>query len=69
MSARYLGCWCEGDVEVIQFRVAHYVGFALEASDGVRTPLGRQLHRLSVVFSKANTTEQLIARRIRLRII
>jgi hypothetical protein len=50
-----------GDVEGIQFRVAHCVGLALEAIGGVDTPLGRELHRLSAGFSSARTLEQLNA--------
>ncbi|WP_283189976.1 hypothetical protein [Pseudomonas sp. PMCC200344] len=48
-----------GDVEGIQFRVAHCVGLALEALGGVGTPLGRELYRLSVDFSNAQTMDQL----------
>jgi len=48
-----------GDVEGIQFRVAHCVGLALEAIGGVDAPLGRELHRLAVDFSNARTMAQL----------
>ncbi|RON40589.1 hypothetical protein [Pseudomonas brassicacearum] len=48
-----------GDVEAIQFRVAHCVGLALDAIGGVDTPLGRELHRLSGDFGNAQTMEQL----------
>ncbi|WP_458377883.1 hypothetical protein [Pseudomonas fluorescens] len=48
-----------GDVEGIQFRVAHCVGLALEAIGGVDTPLGRELHRLAAEFGDARTMEQL----------
>ncbi|RON48526.1 hypothetical protein BK666_08870 [Pseudomonas frederiksbergensis] len=50
-----------GDVEGIQFRVGHCVGLALEAIGGVDTPLGRELDRLSTVFSNARTMEELEA--------
>lgn len=56
-----------GDVEGIQFRVAHCVGLALYAIGGVDTPLGRELHRLSADFSDAQTMEQLEAPVITLR--
>jgi hypothetical protein len=48
-----------GDVEAIQFRVAHCVGLALDAIGGVDTPLGRELDRLSGDFGNAQTMEQL----------
>jgi len=48
-----------GDVEGIQFRVAHCVGLALEAIGGAGTPLGRELNRLAVDFGNARTMEQL----------
>ncbi|MGF6220144.1 hypothetical protein [Pseudomonas frederiksbergensis] len=48
-----------GDVEGIQFRVAHCVGLALEAMGGVNTVLGRELHRLAADFSAARTIPQL----------
>jgi hypothetical protein len=56
-----------GDVEGIQFRVAHCVGLALNAIGGVGTPLGRELHRLSVEFGNARTMEQLDAPLVALR--
>jgi hypothetical protein len=48
-----------GDIEGIRFRVANCVDLALETIGGVDTPLGRELHRLSVDFSKARTIDQL----------
>ena len=56
-----------GDVEGIQFRVAHCVGLAMEALDGADKPLGRELHRLSVDLGNARTMEQLEAPLIALR--
>jgi hypothetical protein len=50
-----------GDVEAIQFRVAHCMGLAMEALGGVDTPLGRELCRLSANFGNALTMEQLDA--------
>ena len=50
-----------GDLESIQFRVAHCVGLALDAIGGADTPLGRELHRLSADFSNARTMAQLDA--------
>ena len=50
-----------GDVEGIQFRVAHCVALALEAIGSVNTPLGRELHRLSADFSNLQTMGQLKA--------
>lgn len=50
-----------GDVEAIQFRVAHCANLALEALDGADTPLGRELHRLSADFYAAQTIAQLEA--------
>ena len=56
-----------GDVEGIQFRVAHYVGLALDAIGGVDTPLGRELHRLSADLRGVQTLEQLDAPLIALK--
>ncbi|RON13057.1 hypothetical protein [Pseudomonas frederiksbergensis] len=56
-----------GDVEGIQFRVAHCVGLALDAIGGVDTPLGRELHRLSADLRGAQTLEQLDAPLIALK--
>ncbi|EJM86382.1 hypothetical protein [Pseudomonas sp. GM60] len=56
-----------GDVEGIQFRVAHCVGLALDALGGVDTPLGRELHRLSADLSNARTLEQFGAPLIELK--
>jgi hypothetical protein len=56
-----------GDVEGIQFRVAHCIGLALGAIGGVDTPLGRELHRLSSDFGNARTIEQLEAPAIALK--
>ncbi|MBF4556438.1 hypothetical protein H7698_10150 [Pseudomonas sp. p50] len=56
-----------GDVEGIQFRVAHCVGLALEAIGGGDTPLGRELHRLFADFSDARTMDQLEAPAITLK--
>jgi hypothetical protein len=50
-----------GDVEGIQFRVAHCIGLALEAIGGIDTPLGRELRRLAADFSNAQTMEHLDA--------
>lgn len=47
-----------GDVEGIQFRVAHCVGLALYAIGGVDTVLGRELHRLAADFNSARTLDQ-----------
>jgi len=55
------------DVEGIQCRVARCMGLALETLGGVRTPLGRELHRLSVEFGNARTMEQLDAPLIALK--
>ncbi|MHC8345915.1 hypothetical protein [Pseudomonas sp. RT6P73] len=49
----------KGDVEGIQFRVAHCVGLALGAIGGFDTPLGRELLRVAGDFSNARTLEQL----------
>ena len=56
-----------GDVEGIQFRVAHCVGLALEALGGIETPLGRELNKLFADFNAAQTMEQLEAPVIALR--
>ena len=56
-----------GDVEGIQFRVAHCVSLALDAIGGAEMPLGRELHRLSADFSSARTMEQLNAPLIALK--
>ncbi len=56
-----------GDVEGIQFRVAHCIGLALDAIGGVNTPLGRELYRLAADFGNARTMEQLEAPIIALR--
>jgi hypothetical protein len=56
-----------GDVEGIQFRVAHCVSLALDAIGGTETPLGRELRRLSADFSSARTMEQLNAPLIALK--
>ena len=56
-----------GDVDSIQFRVSHCVGLALEALDGVDTPMGRELHRLSADFSAAQTMDELEAPLIALK--
>jgi hypothetical protein len=56
-----------GDVDSIQSRVSHCVGLAMEALDGVDTPLGRELHRLSADFSAAQTMDQLEAPLIALK--
>ena len=48
-----------GDVEGIQYRVAHCAGLALDAIGGADTPLGRELRRLSANVSNAQATEQL----------
>ncbi|MBB2887644.1 MULTISPECIES: hypothetical protein [Pseudomonas] len=50
-----------GDVGAIQLKVDECVGLALEAIGGVDKPLGRELQRLSVDFSKAQTMTQLSA--------
>ncbi|QAY89717.1 MULTISPECIES: hypothetical protein [unclassified Pseudomonas] len=56
-----------GNVEGIQFRVAHCVSLALDAIGGADTPLGRELQRLSADFSNARTMEQLNAPLIALK--
>ncbi|TPG76760.1 hypothetical protein [Pseudomonas arsenicoxydans] len=56
-----------GDVEGIQFRVAHCIGLALDAIGGLDTPLGRELHRLSADFCNARAIEQLEAPVLALR--
>ncbi|CRL50736.1 hypothetical protein [Pseudomonas sp. URMO17WK12:I11] len=48
-----------GDIEGIQFRVAHCVSLAMDAIGSVDTPLGRELHRLSADFRNAQKMEQL----------
>ena len=50
-----------GDVEGIQVKVGECVGLALEAVGGLEKPLGRELNRLAVDFSGAQTLEQLAA--------
>ena len=57
-----------GDVEGIQFRVAHCVSLAMEALGGVDTPLGRELQRLAADFSAAESIEQLHTPLIALKI-
>ncbi|WP_433738814.1 hypothetical protein [Pseudomonas putida] len=47
------------DVATIKGKVAECVELALEAIGGAGTPLGRELNRLSVDFSTAQTLEQL----------
>jgi hypothetical protein len=47
-----------GDIEAIQFRVAHCAALALDAIGGADTPLGRELQRLSANVSYAQTMEQ-----------
>jgi hypothetical protein len=56
-----------GDIDAIQFKVAHCVDLAMEALGGVDTPLGRELHRLAVDFSNARKMEQLNEPLIRLK--
>jgi hypothetical protein len=56
-----------GDVEGIQFRVAHCVSLALDVLGGIHTPLGRELHRLSADFRTAQTMDQLEAPLIALK--
>ncbi|MHC8368438.1 hypothetical protein ACYZT9_21900 [Pseudomonas sp. ZT5P21] len=56
-----------GDVEAIQGKVDECVGLALNAIGGAETVLGRELHRLAVVFSTARTMEQLDAPLIALK--
>ncbi|APC17686.1 hypothetical protein BLL42_18845 [Pseudomonas frederiksbergensis] len=56
-----------GDVTTIKVKVAECVGLALEAIGGAGTPLGRELDRLSVDFSAAQTLEQLDAPLIALK--
>lgn len=48
-----------GDVEAIQLKVNVCLVLALSAVGGVQKPLGRELHRLSADFSKAQTMKQL----------
>lgn len=56
-----------GDLESIQFRVAHCSALALDAIGGTDTPLGRELQRLSADFSNARTMEQFEAPLIALK--
>ncbi|KQV15233.1 hypothetical protein ASC74_05895 [Pseudomonas sp. Root329] len=56
-----------GDIDAIQFRVAHCLGLAMEALGGAETPLGRELNRLAVDFSNARTMEHLDAPLIALK--
>ena len=56
-----------GDIEGIQFRVAHCVSLAMDPLDGIHTPLGRELHRLSADFSTAQKMDQLEAPLIALK--
>ena len=56
-----------GDVEAIQLKVDKCLALALDAVGGVDKPLGRELHRLSVDFSKAQTMDQLGAPLIALK--
>jgi hypothetical protein len=48
-----------GDVEGIQFRVAHCMGLALEAIGGVDKPLGQELQRLAAELFRIQKMEQL----------
>lgn len=48
-----------GDVEAIQLKVGECLGLAMEALGGFDKPLGRELDRLKVDFSSAQTMEQL----------
>ena len=50
-----------GDVEAIQLKVGECLGLAMDALGGVDKPLGRELDRLKVDFSSAQTLEQLNA--------
>lgn len=50
-----------GDVEGIQAKVDKCVGVALDGIGSVDKPLGRELYRLSVELSKAQTMKQLDA--------
>lgn len=56
-----------GDVEAIQKKVNGCLSLALNAIGGVATVLGRELHRLAVDFSAAQTMEQLDAPLIALK--
>jgi hypothetical protein len=56
-----------GDVEGIQYRVAHCVDLALDAIGGAQTPLGRELQRLSADFNSTREMEQLEAPLIALK--
>ncbi|MCU1773192.1 hypothetical protein [Pseudomonas sp. 13B_3.2_Bac1] len=47
-----------GDVETIQFKLNECLALAMSAVGGVEKPLGRELHRLSMVFSQAESVEQ-----------
>lgn len=47
-----------GDIEGIQFRLAHCVSLAMDALGGIHTPLGRELHRLSADFSTAQSIDE-----------
>jgi hypothetical protein len=48
-----------GDVGAIKQKVDECLGLALDALGGVDKPLGRELNRLAVDFSSAQTMEQL----------
>jgi hypothetical protein len=49
-----------GDVEAIQFKMNECLGLAMNALGGVEKPLGRELHKLSADFCKAQSLEQLV---------
>lgn len=51
----------KGDVEAIQLKMDECLGLALKALGGADTPLGRELHKLSADFSRAETMEALDA--------
>jgi len=50
-----------GDIEAIQFKMNECLNLALEALGGVDKPLGRELQKLTVDFSQAQSMEQLDA--------
>ena len=56
-----------GDIEGIQFRVAHCVGLALDALGGMDKPLGRELRRLAGEFAGIQAMEELDAPLIALK--
>ena len=48
-----------GDAQTIQFKLNECLELAMSAVGGVEKPLGRELRRLSMAFSQAESVEQL----------